>query len=1283
MFSSLLFANPAITKQRNETGKNYNPNSGSPSDIPYNVYDAKIESKTRQVVDRTDLTQGENSQLFIGYGLYDEGNRYCRYVPVGTMDQTSFDNDFEQEESYTGHSYFISRAALTYNECLDKAVTYNAKIYTPQSVGEAFAMQLKYKDQNFWVGFYRESCGTPLKSVSGEKPNYNDWYGTDRCLDNSGHEQKNVIQLSNGKIMNAKGGDSNKCVIEFDSPDYTRPQKVCAPWWRVERKYKYLSTNPPVFDTSHFSKVPIPVSISWCKPVYTEQEETNIELQRTSVTCSTYQSSTAEPFCATNMDSSACFVDECQGIIKEKCIQPQEIELYKDYIKGTLVKPDGTKYIGKIRKDIKTYSYSCPKNYARSGKDCERYITYRVFPVLCKSPEDVNETNATLQLGSPRRPAFSDGSGNPILADIDPATREDEPIGFFSRCDASGDDYLFSPINKVSTSTKRCLRFDERNATKTTYADCVVERIHTEHEVQVALNEDDIYEHNSSCIRTNNIQNARPISDVDIEVGLMGNSISKIDKVSNGAIFNQATYTDDEYYQNFVMKLLGYGRQPADELVTTVDNKPINTTQIKNIVNSSNIEESFNVLEHTLLQQNRSSIYNRKIFFKDADYYLNLGQRDYKTCSQYNYADVNGTILFRNTVNSYDEQSISNYGLSKNSLISEANLTSTKISSLDENNQTIYVCPTNYSEDPDNNSSCLINNFQCVIKGSMSKASPALSATYEDTSESGVFNLKPMSKVECVSLALSLNFTVQNFSSFASGSDIKNCILQITQDNEESYDPILSDTKNADGTYDIVDYKIFVPQTVEELSIYHPNIEKVKTLNFKINGASDILAIQEYTSGDHFGWYQSSLTRYYEGNNLKVNGDDLSVIPKWPVAVEKLDYHYNGTQTTKTTKQPQPSLFDWGTSSDSVTNYSMVGGRSNPIFSSLIAGSTLGVALVDGLYSAISGMIAKKNHYVYNTQSWTLTKELDLSKIKSAGLINDYNYETRNFEDSNGDGILNRAIYYKQLNMNSGTFKNNTTRFENRLNVMRALKTDMLQEMSARVDAQNFGVDIEKKKVLSYPKCHWWETHCNKSKSVSRTANFIISKDTSTHYLQATNRLLIIVPYIGDYKISALNAMGKIMADKNVSKDSFVPSSGNQILYTQVQFGKTMKLANGIIDGNTSNACRVLDIAEWGGGVSGIYYEEQGYEQTFRDNDNMNLGCQKSSDVYVAKNSPNQIIVKDLSTNNIITIPLMGKMPYPNQIYLVTLGKKELKKYSCYLNYPECSEGDYKTEGDK
>ena len=1279
--SSVLFANPAITKQRNEANKNYNTNSGSPSDIPYNLYDANIESDIRQVVDRTDLSQGLDSRLFIGYGLYDKENRYCRYVPVGTLDQFSFNNDFEQEESYINHSYFISRFPMTYSECLDEATKYNAKVYTPQSDGEAYSLQIKYEDEIFWVGFYRDSCSAALESVSGERPNYDNWYSVDKCLDELGYEQKNVIQLSNGKITNAKGGSSYKCVIEFDSPDYTRPQKVCAPWWRVERKYKYLNTNPPIFDVSHFTKIPVPVSIYWCKPPYDPQGEESVEIEKISVTCTTYQSATAQPFCATNIDSSACFVDECQGIIKEKCTQPKEIELYKDYMKGTLVGADGAQYIGKIRKDIKTYSYSCPKNYARSGEDCEEYIMYKVFPALCVSPEDINETNATLQLGSPRRPAYDDGSGNPIMADINPATREDEPIGFFSRCDASDDDFLFSPINKISTSTKRCLRFEENNTTKTTYSDCVVDRIYTEHEVQVALNEDDIYEYNATCIRTNNIQNARPVSDINIEIGLMGNSVSKIDKISSGAVFNQATYNDDEYYKDFVMKLLGYNRGAVDSLDTTIDEKQINIAQIENIVNESNLEESYGVLLSTLLQQNRDSVYGGKIFYSDSYYYLNLGQRDYATCNKYNNSDINGTILFQGNINSFDEQEIAKYGLSANDLIQEANLTKAKIASINENNETVYICPQGYSEDPDNNNSCLVDSFECVVKGWMSSSSFAISSTYQESSESGFFILKPMTKVECVSLAISLNFSVYNFNSFSSGSDIKECQLLISKNNEVSYDPVLAETKNIEGTYDVVDYNIFISKTVDELSAYYPNVKKIKTLDFKVNGASDILAIQEYTSGDHFGWYQSSLTRLYEGNSIEINEETLSVIPRWPIAIEKLNYHYHGTQTVKTTKQPYVSLFDWGRGTSTVEDFSSAGIRTNPIYSLLNTAALLTLGSIDFLYSSISGMLAGEDKYVNNTQSWTLTKELDLPKIQSAGLINDYKYETRSFEDSSGDGVLNQAVYYKQLNMNTGAFKNNNALFENRLNEMLSLKIDMLQEMSARDIGKNFGVDIEKQRVLSYPKCDFWETSCNKSKSVSRTADFIILKNTSTHYLQATNRLIIVVPYIGDYKVSALNAMGKIMADKNISKNSFIPSSGNQILYTQVQFGKTMDLANGISDGNTSAACRVSDVVEWGGGVSGIYYEEQGYLKTLTDNTNIAWSCEKSSDIYVAKNSPNQIIVKDLSTNSIITIPLMGKMPYPNQIFFVTLGKKELKKYACYdMDYPQCAEVDYKNE---
>jgi len=1280
-----LFANPAITENRNNEGKNYNTNSGRPSDIPYNLYDAKIDTKIRQVVDRTDLTQGQDKQFFVGYGLYDEGNRYCRYVPIGALDQNAFSNDFIQKENYAEHSYFISRTALTYNECYQKAETYNAKVYTPQSYGEAYAIQEKYRDQNFWTGFYREACDKPLLSVFGEKPNYDNWLNLDRCMHETAfenEERKNVVQLSSSKITNVKGSDSYKCVIEFDSPDYKRPQKVCAPWWRVERKYQYLNTAAPVFDVSRFKKVSVPVSIDWCKPKYDDSISTSA-IARTSVTCSTYQSATAESFCASNLDSSACFVDECNGIIKEKCSSPQEIELYKDYIKGTLVKPDGTKYIGKIRKDIKTYSYSCPVNYARSGEECEKYVLYRVFPALCKNPNDINETSAYMQLGSVRRPAYDDGTGHPILADIDPRTREDEPIGFFSRCDESGDNFLFSPINKISTNTKHCIRFEEKNATTISNRDCIVDRLHTEHEVQLSLNEEDIYENNSSCIRTNNLQSARPITDVDLKIGLFGNSIYKIDKLSYSDSHNQALYQDDLYYTDFVMRLLGYKQFDDSEIPSIIDDKKIDTASIMNKISQSNSAVAFDVLTKTILGQNRQSIYNGMIFFKGADYYLDLGERSDSQCNFYNNTDIQGLKLFQDNVTAVDEDLLNQFNISKNDLFIEANITTNKIEVVDENNNTVFVCPTGYSENSnDNNTTCIVDQYHCVIKGSMTNSSSAIEASYSDSRRSGLFVLQPMSKVDCVNQALSLSMDVSNFANFSSGSDVRRCILQIEDEQSDTYEPELSEHPDSNGNYTILDYHLFVPKSIEEVQNYKPNLEKIKTTSFKMNGASDILAIQEYTSGDHFGWYQTSLTRHYKDNNLNLNGEDISGFRDWPVTVEKLHYHFTGTQTLKTTKLPQPSLFNWGSGTDSVTGFSMstlgfAGGTSaNSLITNLVMNATP-IVVLDGLYSAISGLLAKKNHYISNTESWTLTKELDLDKINRAGLINNYNYDTRVYEDSTGDGVLDKAVYYKQIGINSGTFKNSGSRFKQRANEILGLKMDMLHEMDAKGIDNSFGTDIEKGRVRGYPKCDWWETSCNKTKTVSRTQELNIFKDTTTHYLQATNRLIIVVPYIGDYKVSAVNSMGKVMADKNISAESFVSNAGNQIAYTQVQFGKTMELAYGIVDGNTSNACRALDIVEWGGGTSGIYYEEKGFEKNIGDSQNLFFDCQKSSDNYVEKNSPNQIIIKDLSTNSIITIPLMGKMPYANQIFLVTLGKLEWRKYSCYGDYPQCTDENF------
>ena len=112
-----------------------------------------------------------------------------------------------------------------------------------------------------------------------------------------------------------------------------------------------------------------------------------------------------------------------------------------------------------------------------------------------------------------------------------------------------------------------------------------------------------------------------------------------------------------------------------------------------------------------------------------------------------------------------------------------------------------------------------------------------------------------------------------------------------------------------------------------------------------------------------------------------------------------------------------------------------------------------------------------------------------------------------------------------------------------------------------------------------------------------------------------------------------------------------------------------MSLADFIQEGQKEKACREEYMVEWGGGVSGIYAENQ---ETAN-----NANCQKSNDQYIKDHSAVKLKIRSTSVDDWFTIELSKPMPYANRIRLVSLSNKETREYRCYDPFGECDEEDF------
>lgn len=148
--------------------------------------------------------------------------------------------------------------------------------------------------------------------------------------------------------------------------------------------------------------------------------------------------------------------------------------------------------------------------------------------------------------------------------------------------------------------------------------------------------------------------------------------------------------------------------------------------------------------------------------------------------------------------------------------------------------------------------------------------------------------------------------------------------------------------------------------------------------------------------------------------------------------------------------------------------------------------------------------------------------------------------------------------------------------------------------------------------------------------------------------------LSIMFPFSGVYEIYFYSASGKEMGKAMVDSTDFeaMGALGNM----QLRLGKEMDLVV-----PKSSACREDDWVDWGGGVYGGKDSKTGG------------ACSSPNDTYAKGNCVKRLIVKDLLTGAITTIPLVYPLPYPNRIFISKLQLQESRKYRCYGSFPLAS----------
>ena len=1240
LISSQAFASISILDRNDTEITNYLYNS-NPTNLPYAEYDDNFIHQMTKLIDQLNLDSYQGKYIYVGYGVFDKKNKYCKYVELPTLSPESNPADniysvvppnFDQttETHFNYHTYAKSRQKMTYQECLNLTNKFGGYPVVITSRAEDLFLQNKMGG-DFWLGITRHDCNSPYLNALNYNQEYNPFLhptGINQyppvCNDN----KLNLIINDNGKWIDASANEEHYCVIEVDSPDIKRPLKICAPWWRVERTYEINASNDldmlaGGIKLDQINQADIPQSYTVCTKYDSNATQALENASPREVTCTQYYQATAAPECIRNPYQPQCFINECAGYIENACTLVDTITPYKDYTK-TQVKLNGVLKWIKDKQSIKTLVYQCPPSLP-SIKKCEKQELVLVWPKECPGSQCEAQKQCILNNEADEETCKQRYPCEKIYPNLDltDASCYDSNGNLIKLKGKCNDGTVLDfPINIQNRVNKKCVEYEEENITKTVHETCTLNRSYTDHTVDMSITDEDAYENNPNCIRINNIIDSRPRVDVSVDYESFGTSSVNVKKA----------YIDEN---NTLL-----GSTPPENYVPNPSDIQANQEAFYQgtygvIINSNNTDENETVSNDGNLSCDFTEDWLNKIRNYSAS--SNIVSIERVKSDSSNVAEIgheNDMVLKFNNINT--ENDCKN---KKNAF----NGDSYYYSSSDKYCE-VYVPKTD---------STLDNRFEKI-------------AVYDGENGQTWYSKDLVDKETCKNWAECLG-VAYNKEDYPADASVAQCILDTGgeyQDDEEDSN---------------------VPDHVGEICSDLPHTSG--TITTDINGLKDIFVVTDETSGV-FGFFSNYVRKSYKDSIAKINGKEvLPIIPVAHIRDDNIKYYYNIIQYSILTKKPN------------IVAGFVAGGAAGG--AAAAAGSSamlaLGPAAVAGYLAA--AVFGKKTKLNRQKELWVVYK---MVKTNIYNKNNYYGYDERVFLPYDFDsenhvipGTFDNAgnTYYAMVYLAFGVpMAKDSSHFNDPIRVYKYSDTGTMKPGDFKnllkswkdLKVKEFHcagfnevpiplISAEEDVVVGYPHCKWYKVNCNKTNSESWEGYQDLFKDMTNYYKGATNTVSIVVPYIGDYEIKAFDRHGNQLGDIIVRENDFISGGANKADYAQLMFGINMDLASGITEGTNTNACRYDNMVEWGGGVSGIYYEND-YTGLYR-------GCQKSNDQYVSDHAATYFKVRPLNQDKWYVIKLDKPLPFANRVFLVTLGKKEIRKYRCYQDFGNCSDDDFQVTG--
>jgi len=1220
-------------------------NSGVPSDLPIAGYSDFFDKETVSLIKNFDISNYSGRKIMIGYGLPDKNSNNCKMMEKpnpngGNFEKSDYDSNFLNFYTYNDHSYGISNSNTTYDNCLVLANKFGGYPVVIDSAGENNSIKHSYlksgggSGEELWIGVsFANKANPKYFNAFGNVQNYFNWVSSseERSFDIN---KANVYMDYRGKWYKENGGLVKKCVIEIESPVYYKPIRSCAPWWKVIREFK--NDRSSLYDTKDFHKLlnaDIPEKLNICTKYdmnkVTPPNSTNPTRE---VTCTSYQSLTEKPECQLNISLPQCYVNECSGYIQNACRHKSEKIVGKGYIKGEVKTPSGTWEEVKIKDNVKTHTFQCPPS-SISMKNCLETSSVIIFPQECtmygsqcfELKKCVQAAQSNAQIDDCYDTTKGGFYCKRIYAsrDIPPKLNPDGSIDvLYGKCtdpnDQSKSELVEFKPNILDKKNKHCVEWEILEKTENIIQKCKTERNYTEHTVDTSITEKDAYEDNENCVRVDKVKDSTTVTNVTMDIDLYNFSKLKVTQTyidEDERTLTSGSIGDDSYY---TIASVPVGVPDGSETATPPDQ----TCDLSSTACNG----------YTTAWSTRNS----NIFLDGAT----LDTKD-----QLVSRIESGKIYIKGTISELPESTCNTYAV--------------------DHGFDSYITGT-----PSYSKNTVADSAQCIYTLSTMAGDAGISEIVALTTDAIRYSFaNDMSKDDCLQKASCLDGTFDESPYSSSWTSTGKCV--VSADGSGSPSSYLDRLKEKAGCSSTPND----PLPVYTEGDCSPDEDKgIVSLNTTIDGLQSILFFEEFITGG-WGYFQNSTTYPYKSNQVFVTtSDDITNLRAFPLLEistisDRLTYKGKIKHVGWRKKKADVALAVAGGVGAGLLSYSPMLLMGMP--ASLIIGIIVLVIIL---------LLAKSKEMDEQAQAWVLYKNIaDSRYIKGP-------YETRTkmavpfiFKQttkSNGYAELNfsppaNTNNYLYLSVNTHTGINLPKDYLETLSGYTTVKKNLLLCIGLPQSevTKTITDSLENRISTGYPKCKWYKPWCEKHQvkaDASLTQTLI--KPTTSVYFGATETLTILVPYKGDYTLKAYNKYDEIVAERDITEDAFSNYYDPLSLpYGQVMFGSAMKTS---VNLGAGSACTDDMMVEWGGGVSGIYWEN--------DNTGYNNGCAKSDDTYVAEQAMVKIEVIPKNLNKGFIHILEKPLPYANRVFIASLEKLAKRKYRCYDPFTNCDDEDFK-----